>query len=171
MPRRPPTAERFDPIGKCKVKAAHPGVEDIPPNTSSRKIPPLPSLPRLISTAFLVSTSFLTPTAFLPFPCHALSSNFDVLWQVSPNQPGVKSGFAASALPTKSAYDLIRKEQDLQDQRLTQCEESGPDSFEQCFFYGTQSPTASKGSSSIGKNPFSIDTRVVKGSGTGIPTW
>lgn len=189
MPRRPQRAEVSEPMGRRRLEAAQPAEYSLPDargRMTPRLQPPLSSLSRLLSTAMLVLTSFLTPTVWLPLPCQALSSNFDVLWQVSPNQPtNSKSGFAASALPTKSAYDQIRKEQNLQDQRLAQCEERGPDSFEQCFFYGTQSPTASRTSTGIGKPPLTRDiratptapvtgdARVIKGTGNsnGIPTW
>ncbi|CAB9518070.1 expressed unknown protein [Seminavis robusta] len=97
-----------------------------PPSCSSNEH----SLLKRLATSFLVSLPLLLAPMTVPLS-HA--SNYDVLFSTVQDQ---NTGFAAS-LPSKRALQQLRNEQDLQNARLLQCEDSGPDQFEQCFFYGT----------------------------------
>jgi len=132
-------------------------------STTRRPMPsPLPTAPTTTMTAPDLMASFL------------------LLW----DEP--KTGFAASySQATLNARDQLRKQQALQDERLSQCEASG-DQFEQCFFYGTlpaapESKTTSATTAGQRATPFLPPPReIIPAESTtannqktkgGIPTW
>ena len=148
--------------------------------------PPIsPFLTRYVSMLFFTTFSFTIPMTHPP-PSHALSSNFDALWQISPTTQKQPFSKRTTGFSTGSSYEQLKQQQNFQDKRLAQCEDnssSGPDTFEQCFFYGTHSPqvpSKSKGSRWDARTSVVPEAgtshqmnRAVKGSrsGDGIPTW